>query len=727
MTASDVRRAPTRELGTASLYPIPSWGKLTASAVLQPLEYVPELHWPISVRETYPRMRNDSQLSGLYRGTTLPICRYVWGIDPNGADPEIVEKTCAELGLETIDQAWATFQSGQSQPVKRQRNQVRFGQFQADALKACYLGNYFFERIYDVEQDGDPAVNGGWFAHLSKLAPRAPWTVSQFYIDPDGSLTGIRQMWQKLGDPPIPSSQLVAYVFDQDPGDWVGNSLFRPCYREWVSKDLLYRIDIVNHEKAGGILITEAPKGALPAEIAALAEMSANVKVGGGAAVPAGSDPLFIKATGSDVISSINQRDEAMARAFLMMFMSLGTSSSGGNRALSESFVDWFAIAQEAIALWFRDIFNEQVIQQFVDLNWDNQDYVPKLAYRRPEDSNPLDDLAILATDGGSAGAPAAVAVTDQAGKTAAVISGRVGGKKGAIVVDGETADAIRSAYRELERDRAPFRHKTRVAAVSGSLLPDRPLRREPTDVEVASKADFAAIDKEWDTQTSSLVTRWQEIRAVQIAELQQLIADSGGDLAALATLSATPDGAGMIAAALKTMAGLGAAQAVAEAIRQGHPGAATPSIDHLHPELEARAGALEQILSQSISQAASTKAVQLSGGAIDPADVSTQVGDYLTGLSDAYLKDQLGGALSAAMNAGRLAAMDANQATSFYASELLDTNTCQPCEDVDGTEYVSAEDAASDYPAGGYRDCQGGPRCRGTVVAIYAESEPTA
>jgi hypothetical protein len=71
----------------------------------------------------------------------------------------------------------------------------------------------------------------------------------------------VRQTWQKLGDPPIPVSQLVAFVFDQDPGDWIGNSLFRPCFREWLSKDLLYRIDTVNHEKAGGVLITEGPRG----------------------------------------------------------------------------------------------------------------------------------------------------------------------------------------------------------------------------------------------------------------------------------------------------------------------------------------------------------------------------------------------------------------------------------------------------------------------------------
>jgi hypothetical protein len=313
--------------------------------------------------------------------------------------------------------------------------------------------------------------------------------------------------------------------------------------------------------------------------------------------------------------------------------------------------------------------------------------------------------------------------VTDAEGKTAAVISGRVGGKRGAIVVDDETADAIRAAYREVEAANAPARTKTPTARAS---LPDRPLRREPTPVEVAAKTDFAQVDQEWNTATTSLVSQWQAIRAQQIQQLQQLIAAAEGDLVALAQLQALPTGAEVIATALKTMAQLGAAQATAEAIRQGQP-AAMPTLDAASAELEARAGALEQILAQAVSQAASTKAVQLSGGTLDADAVAGQVADYLGGLSDAYLSDQLGGALSAAQNAGRLAAMGHNQASRFYASELLDSSTCTACEEIDGTEYDTAEAAAADYPAGGYRDCQGGPRCRGTIVAIYGEEVPSA
>jgi hypothetical protein len=61
------------------------------------------------------------------------------------------------------------------------------------------------------------------------------------------------------------------------------------------------------------------------------------------------------------------------------------------------------------------------------------------------------------------------------------------------------------------------------------------------------------------------------------------------------------------------------------------------------------------------------------------------------------------------------------------YASELLDRNTCGPCSMVDGAEYPSLEAGRADYPTGIYRACEGGPRCRGTLVFVWPdEAAPT-
>ena len=88
-------------------------------------------------------------------------------------------------------------------------------------------------------------------------------------------------------------------------------------------------------------------------------------------------------------------------------------------------------------------------------------------------------------------------------------------------------------------------------------------------------------------------------------------------------------------------------------------------------------------------------------------------------GLDDVAAQAALG-----ASGAGRVGALDAldEDGTTYYASELLDRSTCTPCGSVDGREYASRAAALEDYPDGRYRDCEGGDRCRGTLVAVSAD-----
>ena len=62
-----------------------------------------------------------------------------------------------------------------------------------------------------------------------------------------------------------------------------------------------------------------------------------------------------------------------------------------------------------------------------------------------------------------------------------------------------------------------------------------------------------------------------------------------------------------------------------------------------------------------------------------------------------------------------------------IYASELEDVRTCENCKAIDGHKYASIEDAQMDYVFGGYKDCAGGFKCRGTPVVICkTESTPS-
>lgn len=55
-----------------------------------------------------------------------------------------------------------------------------------------------------------------------------------------------------------------------------------------------------------------------------------------------------------------------------------------------------------------------------------------------------------------------------------------------------------------------------------------------------------------------------------------------------------------------------------------------------------------------------------------------------------------------------------------IFASELLDSHTCDPCQRVDGKQYQSIADLKKDYPFGIYVKCLGLWLCRGTPVYVY-------
>ncbi|MCQ9384439.1 hypothetical protein [Brevibacterium moorei] len=61
-----------------------------------------------------------------------------------------------------------------------------------------------------------------------------------------------------------------------------------------------------------------------------------------------------------------------------------------------------------------------------------------------------------------------------------------------------------------------------------------------------------------------------------------------------------------------------------------------------------------------------------------------------------------------------------------IWASELLDGSTCIPCDHIDGKDYASLDEAYVDYPVSGYKNCEGGNRCRGILVIDWgAEGRP--
>ncbi len=352
------------EIGTVG-YPGLAYGGFP----YDPSEQTAELTWPLSVY-TYDRMRRqDAQVASTMRACTFPIRRALWQLDGTDCAPAVVQHIAEDLGLNVMGQA----------PTRRRRSSDRFSfdEHLRQALLSLSYGHMGFEQVYRI-------VDGK--ARLHKLSPRMPVTLAKINVDEaTGDLVSIDQ-YTGIGEGksrPIPADRLVWYANDMEGASWQGVSLLRPCFRDYLLKDRLTRVNAMTMERNGmGVPVAEAAPGAIGPDLALLEQVMQNWRAGeqSGAAVPFGTKVRLVGVSGSlpNIVESIRYHDEQIAGALLAGFLKLG-AAKGANRALGEVFVDFFRLALDAIAGQLQDAMNAHVIEDIVDLNYGPDEPAPKI------------------------------------------------------------------------------------------------------------------------------------------------------------------------------------------------------------------------------------------------------------------------------------------------------------------------------------------------------------
>lgn len=357
------------------------------------LEHVEDLKWKPNGQGAvgeYHRMRSDAQCQGLYLGCTLPIRRYDFRINPNGADPKIVQKISSNYNIPILGQ--------EDQPVGRRKRRFTFDDHLRHALLAIIYGHMYFEQVGEVSDE-----DGLW--HLRKLGVRMPQSIQKIILAKDGGLEGIvqRGMGVTAGGKQrvLNVNRLLAYVWDREGANWTGRSMFRGIYKNFLLKDTVLRVGAINIERAGGVPVIEAPKGATPNDIAELGKMARAFRVGSnaGGAIPNGAALTLARAAGGEeAVNYVKLQNEEMSRGWLMMFMNLGQATTG-SYALGSSLLDYVLNSQEVAAQWVCDTFSEHMIEDDVDWNWalSSGDSVPLLTFKRTDDREmALKDLALM-------------------------------------------------------------------------------------------------------------------------------------------------------------------------------------------------------------------------------------------------------------------------------------------------------------------------------------------
>jgi hypothetical protein len=336
----------------------------------------PDLEWPLNLA-VYDKMRSeDSQIGSVLRAVTLPIRSAEWMIDPAAARDEVVTLVSADLGLPV--------KGRDPVPALRTKGRFQWGEHLRMALLELVHGHSFFEQVYQPE---------GGQLRLKKLAWRPARSISAINTARDGGLISIEQHGVKT---PIPVDRLVAYVNDREGGNWIGVSLLRTAYKNWLLKDRMLRAQALTVERNGlGVPVYEGAPVPDTADATEREKWQQSEKSSGlalakgfrageaaGASIPNGSKLTLMGVTGKlpDTDAPIRYHDEQIARAVLAHFLNLGTET--GSWALGSTFADFFTSSLNAVAAHIQDITQAHVVEDLVDWNWGESEPAPRLVFK---------------------------------------------------------------------------------------------------------------------------------------------------------------------------------------------------------------------------------------------------------------------------------------------------------------------------------------------------------
>jgi hypothetical protein len=334
-------------------------------------ETTPELVWPQSIYVYDQMRRQDSQVYSVLRAVTETLLRTPWRIDPAGARPTVTKFVADDLGLPIVGKNMA--------PPPRLKDRFSWTAHLREALLMLVFGHSYFEQVYRVAEDGSRA-------HLRKLAYRPARTIEQIEVAPDGGLMWIKQYWTQVDrEPqPIPVDHLVAYIHAKEGGNWLGTSILRPAYKNWLIKDRLLRVQAQTIERNGmGIPLYKGQEGASADDLAQGLAMATAWRAGeaAGSAVPNGADLILRGVEGDlpDAEPAIRYHDEQIARAVLAHFLNLGTQT--GSWALGTTFADFFTQSLQTLAEQIRDTATQHIVEDLVDVNFGEDEPAPRLVF----------------------------------------------------------------------------------------------------------------------------------------------------------------------------------------------------------------------------------------------------------------------------------------------------------------------------------------------------------
>jgi hypothetical protein len=368
--ASAATLSPVREKGYA-IEGTGWWMNLTN-------ETTPELMWPLSIF-VYDRMRKqDAQVKSVLRAVTSPIIRTQWRLDGSGCFDEVTTFVASNLGLPIV----GADPENDFQAQLRGMDRFSWKAHLRLALLMLPFGHMFFEQTYRWDD-----AAGKY--RIRKLGERLPRTIGRVNVARDGGLVSIEQLG--LGTPVgtdsvLPVNRLVAYVLEREGGNWLGQSLLRSAYKNWLLKDHALRTWATSIDR-NGMGVPDYEAGPEETSLDAGRELMSEVRAGENSSLarPNGSSFNLVGVTGTlpDIDRFVRYQDEQIARSALGHFLNLGGGTAGqvGSYNLGSVLSDTFNLSLGEIADLVQDTANAYIVEDLVDLNFGPTVPAPRIVH----------------------------------------------------------------------------------------------------------------------------------------------------------------------------------------------------------------------------------------------------------------------------------------------------------------------------------------------------------
>ena len=672
--------------------------------------------------EIFEKMRREEpKLKGLLRAVKLPIL---------AAEPRIDAVSDARIDQQIADEV--------ADNLFNNRN-FTYNQWLKDVLLHLDYGFSLLEKSFEI-------INGRtrWkrFSHR-KQKTICRWKTSDRGLEwvEQQAFDAITEQWKTVQIPGMSKGYFGNKLFhianDMEGLNYRGESLLRPCYRSYIHKgDAIRRQGIQQERGAIGTPVVTYTSGNPSDEVKDLVgDVMEDWRTGAKSYIEKtqhfdidiiGGKDFF----GLDLIPIMRYHDDEMVSSFLAAFLEAGKNATG-SYSKQKSDIELFLDNLDSILNHIEDIMNNgnlgmQHLKQLVDFNYPNVTDYPKY---RGEKINGLDWSVI---------AESLVKISN------------IGG----LHFNEEDEMFLREKFGMPERDLNDLKRETEERQkqrhemfqpskddeeekIEGRVFPGlraQRMRKVPDDVLMfeSKVLDAWAISNKIDTVQDEMKAEAAKFRDQMVSELISRARNkfdkikSVADLKEVINKTPVPAKSKMIKSLTgkgKEIFRFGRESVRNEIAKQKDSGAIAEGIaeDPLNAIMSVKTTtelAIEEFTQKLKGAWGSELASQYKSGVLDERGLLSAMErisqNVFNKTTDELAIDSMG--------LGREVELIKQGISRVIRSEILDTNTCGPCFDVDGQQFVVGGPDYHMIANGPYSDCDGKGRCRGLNVAIVDE-----